>query len=89
MSEPKKPAQHDSNKITAENIANVFSYHAPRRDQPERYTALRGVARDFAQKILDIVPDCADRSAALRCVREALMWANAAVALEPDPTSNK
>lgn len=78
-------ANHDSNKVTPENINNVFSYHAPRRDQQERYNSLRGAARDFTQKILENVPDCADRSAAIRSVREALMWANAGVALEPEP----
>jgi hypothetical protein len=76
---------HPGNKIDHTNIANVFSYHAPRRDQPERYAALRGMAREFSQKIIDCVPDCADRTVALRTVREALMWANAGIALEPEP----
>lgn len=78
-------ANHDSNKITAENLTNVFAYHAPRRDQPERFQTLRHAAREFAQVIINNAPDCADRSSALRAAREALMWANAAIALEPEP----
>lgn len=73
---------HPNNKITKENVDNVFSYHAPKEGQPARYSAVRESARQLANVILDNVPDCADRSAALRQLREAVMTANAGIALE-------
>jgi hypothetical protein len=71
-----------SGKVTVENLENIFSYHAPKADQPLKYVALRLSARSFAQTILDHVPDCQDREDAIRKIREAVMIANAAVALD-------
>lgn len=42
-------------------------------------------AETLLHAILKNAPDCADRSTAIRCAREARMWANAAIALEPIP----
>ena len=64
------------------NIENVFSYHAPKGDQPQKYEAIRAAAKNFAQVIVDNTPSCADQTAALRKVREAVMTANASIALE-------
>jgi hypothetical protein len=61
-------------------IDNWFTYHAPSSDQLVTYEKLRSSARDFAKAINDLVPDCADKTAAIRKVREAVMTANAAVA---------
>jgi len=74
---------HPSNKITMDNVGDVFSYHAPKPGQPERYESIRAAAKVLATTILTCCPDSADRSAALRQVREAVMTANAAIALEP------
>jgi hypothetical protein len=73
---------HPSNKVTSENLLNIFSYHDDENRVPH-YQAIRKSALDFAQAIIDNTPDCADRTAALRRVREAVMTANAAVALAP------
>ena len=59
-----------------------FNYHAPKDDQPARYVALREAAKEFARAIVTHVPMSADRTAALRKVREAVMTANAAIACE-------
>jgi hypothetical protein len=67
--------------VTKENLKDVFTYHAPTPVQLEQYAALRSAAADFADTILDNTPTCADQQAALRLVREAVMTANAAVAL--------
>lgn len=65
-----------------------FQYHAP-SDHPEggeavsaRYERLRAAGKVFAEVILAETPGCADQSAAIRKVREAVMTANAAVACE-------
>jgi hypothetical protein len=63
------------------NLDHVFKYHAPTEGQPEKYEELRASAKDFAAVIQRLVPECADQSAALRHVREALMTANAGISL--------
>jgi hypothetical protein len=62
-------------------LDDVFSYHAPTPDQIPKYTALREAAKIFAAVVMAACPQSADRTAALRKVREAVMTANAAVAL--------
>jgi alkanesulfonate monooxygenase SsuD/methylene tetrahydromethanopterin reductase-like flavin-dependent oxidoreductase (luciferase family) len=73
---------HASNRVTEDNLEEVFTYHAPTPDQVQRYAEVREYAVAFGRAILRCVPDCADRSAALRELRSARMWANAAIALE-------
>ena len=68
--------------ISKQDIEHWFTYHPPTRTQPARYIALRDAAKTFALVILDNVPDCADRTAAIRKVRETVMTANAAIACE-------
>lgn len=64
-----------------EMLDDVFEYHAPDSDQVVTYQKIRGDAKSFAKTILALCPPCADRSAAIRKLREAVMTANAAVAL--------
>jgi hypothetical protein len=68
--------------VTRENLQDVFSYHKPSRDDQVNYEYLRNHARDFAEAIIACTPPCADQQAALRHVREAVMTANAAIALK-------
>ena len=73
---------HPSNKITLENVTDVVRYHAPTGTQAARHEFLSKATEGFIAAILANAPDCADRSTAIRCVREAKMWASAAIALE-------
>lgn len=74
---------HPSNRPSPENLTAFFTYlHAPRGDQIERYEALQDAAKDFGLAVMENCPDCADRSAAIRKIREAVMVANASIALE-------
>ncbi|MEM1202678.1 MAG: hypothetical protein AAGN66_05570 [Acidobacteriota bacterium] len=73
---------HPSNCPTIDTLSDLFSYHPPRLGQVRRYSELRSFAREFAHAIFRNCPPSADRDAALRKVREALMTANAAIALE-------
>lgn len=75
---------HPSNRTdTAGKIEQVFTYQPPRGDQPERYVRVRKAAKELALEILACCPACADRTAAIRKLREAVMVANASIALEP------
>ena len=48
---------------------------------PKSYERLRSAARAFSEEILECTPVGADQSAAIRKVREAVMTANAAIAI--------
>lgn len=65
-----------------EYIDQLFTYHAPNEDQTRRYQALRQAARVLGYTIIANVPSSADRTAAIRKLRECVMTANAAIALE-------
>lgn len=65
----------------AAQLKEWFTYHAPTEGQPERYAAVRSVAQDLAATIMENCPAGADRRVALRKVREAVMTANASIAL--------
>jgi hypothetical protein len=69
-------------RINRDNLHELFKYHEPTPAKLEQYQSLRRAAYDFANAILAQTPECADQQAALRLVREALMTANAAIALD-------
>lgn len=67
--------------MTKQEIEHLFTYHAPANaSQREAYGNLREAGKHLALTILDTTPQCADQSAAIRKVREAVMTANAAIA---------
>ena len=68
--------------VTRENVGSVFSYHAPEPPMLEGLTEVRESARGTAETILSYCPPCADREAALRGLRLAVMQANAAIVLK-------
>jgi hypothetical protein len=63
-------------------LTDLFSYHAPSPDQILRMDAIRAAGERMAAEILMQCPRSADRSAAIRQVREACFTANASIALE-------
>lgn len=66
--------------ITADDVENWFTYHSPTPEQIPSYTAIREAAKEFVAVLLRKCPDSADRTAAIRKVREAVMTANASIA---------
>lgn len=66
--------------MTPGDLENWFMYHPPSEAQREAYEKLRTAAKDFAYEIYVLVPDCADKTHALRVLRDSVMWANAAIA---------
>ena len=62
-------------------IEDVFRYHTPEPAQVEKYIAVREAAKAFAITVTQQCPPSADRSATYRKIREAVMTANAAIAL--------
>ena len=71
--------------LSKSDLDNWFTYHAPTSDQLVAYEKIRGDARSFANTINELVPDSADKTAALRKLRECVMTANAAIACYQAP----
>lgn len=67
--------------VDTSNVEDVMTYHAPTPDQLPKYAAVKEAITACAKVILEVVPQCADRTVALRKLREARMDANAAIAL--------
>lgn len=67
--------------LTPETIQDLFTYHAPDEKQIEQLQAVREHAKTLALIIVQHCPPCADTSAAIRLLRQAVMTANAAIAL--------
>jgi hypothetical protein len=68
-------------RLTLENVEEIFTYQPADAEQLEAFDDVRAALIEAARVILQRVPDCADRSVALRKLREARMDANSAIAL--------
>jgi len=77
--EPMVPPIKEMSKV--ELTEDIFTYHPPRPGQEEKYAAIRAAGKSMAMVILATCPQCADRTDAIRKVREAVMTANASIAL--------
>lgn len=73
--------------LSEEDIDKLFTYHAPTEESKRKLQLVREWARSLAKVINYQVPDCADKSASIRLLREAVMTANAAIVLN-QPLSN-
>lgn len=68
---------------SAESILReLFTYHPPTIETLPKFAAINQAAKNFAEIVLQNCPSSADRSDAIRKIREARMVANAAVALD-------
>lgn len=67
------PSLHD-------RVDNDFTYHPPHGDQPERYDALRSLAKALAHAIVASSPTSREQSNALTRLEEVVFWTNAAIA---------
>jgi len=62
-------------------LERVFTYHAPKGDQPIRYELLRDNAKDLAILIAQMCPESRERSLAFAKLQECVMFANASIAI--------
>lgn len=62
------------------DFKSVYTYHAPKADQPLRYEAIRAKARELAEMIEESCPDSREKSLAHTNLEQAVMWANASIA---------
>ena len=64
------------------DIEKWFTYHKPTEEQAQALERVREAAKVFAHVLNDNVPPSADRTAAMRKLRECVMTANAAIVLD-------
>lgn len=65
-----------------QDLDHIFKYHSPRPDQLPKYEEIRNSGKYFAQIIQRNTPPGPDQDSAIRKIREAVMIANASVALD-------
>lgn len=63
-----------------DDIEMWFTYHAPNDEQQRAFNQIRNNAKTLALIIDEAVPDCPDKVASIRKLRECVMTANAAIA---------
>lgn len=67
--------------LTNEQINNIFTYHSPKDGQPAKYQTLRENARQLAHAINQLCPESREKSLAITHLQEAIMFANASIAI--------
>ncbi len=78
----------DLRSFTQADIDNWFTYHAPTPEQLIQYGEIRTAAKIFAETINRHVPAGADKTAAMRKLRDTVMAANAAIACYVEQSQN-
>jgi hypothetical protein len=61
---------------------HVFNHHHATPEKLASYDAIHTAAKRFAEVLLEHVPACEDRTAALQYLRESTMTACSAIALD-------
>lgn len=64
----------------ARQLNNIFTYHSPFGDQPQRYVMLRDKAKELAHLIVQFTCPSREQSLAITKLEEAIFFANAAIA---------
>lgn len=70
--------------IDRDDLERRIKYHRPNQDGIDRITMMRKFALDWALVMHNLVPDGREKSLAYTKIEEALFWANAAIARDPD-----
>lgn len=71
-----------------DRIEHEFKYHAPDEDAVVVHETLRTIYRNTAGAMDQLLPDSREKSIVITKLREAMMWANAAVALNKQEPSD-
>ena len=75
--------------INQADLNNWFTYHDTTSAQVEHYNAIRDAAKSYEETVNKHAPDGADKTAAMRTIRNSVMQANLAIACYiPQPTQD-
>lgn len=64
-----------------QQIVEMFTYHPPKDGQVETYQKIRDEAKEFALLVDAACPPSREKSLAITSIQQAVMWANAAIAI--------
>jgi hypothetical protein len=67
-------------------LDNWFAYHRPTGDAIAAHERVRVEFRALAATLQELIPECPDKTVALRAVRQAMFAANAAIACNQPPS---
>jgi hypothetical protein len=67
-------------KPTPDQLAERYTYHAPKGDQAGRYQMVREWIRGTAQRCVEATPASPEQARALDALDEAMFFFNAAIA---------
>lgn len=62
-------------------IDNIFTYHAPKGTQADRYVTIREAARVFCKIINELTPESREKSISITKLQECVQMANASIAI--------
>jgi len=67
-----------------EEVAHRFQFHPANEPRGDRHAKIRQIMGDAASAVIDLTIPGREQSTALSKLEEAMMWANAAIAREPE-----
>lgn len=62
------------------DLENIYTYHAPKEGQAEKYVSIRDKAKELAILVDSLCPNSRERSIALTHIETAVMWAIESIA---------
>lgn len=65
--------------ITQDEVNDIFDYHPWNEEQKTKGIIVRKILAEAFAQIIEVVPPCPDRSAALRKLRDVRMDCNSAI----------
>ena len=72
----------------SDSIENNFNYHQPATEEVgAKHAAIRQLFKDLAYSVDTICPDGREKALAITKLEEGMMWANAAIARNPEWSS--
>lgn len=71
---------YDENEKQKNQRQTAFIYHAPKENQPDRYTNIRDLAGELSAMLNRCCPESRELSLAQTNLEQVVMWANAAIA---------
>lgn len=69
--------------FTKEYVEKLFTFRKWSPEEVEEYSFLREECKEIALLVLDKVPECPERTLAIRSLHEAVYFINTAVTLHP------
>jgi hypothetical protein len=69
-------------------LKSTFTFHPVHGDQAQRYEAIRAEALRFGVMLSGTCPESRELTVAIRKLQEAVMYANASIAINEKPDEN-